>query len=143
MVTKRRKSTKPINVEEVIGKIEAITNRDDLTWDLLSKATGRAERSLRRIDRIYEAFWVRKDALAARGSAISRRSRIEVENDKNAYLRRILAAKDEIIRDKDEAINLLRQAFVQLIVNGQREGIDVERLWTVATEKVLNDRQGK
>lgn len=90
------------------------------------------------IDKIYESFWSSKDRLENANKAPNRRSKKKVESDRNEYLKKIILSKDEIIRDRDATINTMRQAFVYLVINGKKEGVDVERLWTASVAKVKN-----
>ena len=133
---RRIRSTTPIDEARVVAVIEGMQKLDELTWDQLAAKVEYNERSLRRRGTIYDAFWKQKDILT-RPVAHPRRTPVKIENETIAYLKRLLASKDEAIKERDNHINSLRMAFVQLIVNGKKEGVDVERLWSLSIEKVL------
>lgn len=137
---RKRRSTKPIDADRVIAIIQGISNIDELTWELVAAHTPYNERSLRRVDRVYEAFWNQKDVLSVPARKAPRSSE-KIESDTITYLRDMLAAKDKIIEHKDEMINNYRQAFVQLIEDANKEGVDIERRWTVSIEKVLSNKK--
>lgn len=139
--TRRRRTTKPIDKEIAIDYIDNIGTLAELTWDKIALLTGYNERSLRRIDDIYSAFWSRKDALS--GATANRRDTKKGEEDETvAYLKRIIASKDSTIAERDEIINLTRQVFVQLVVEAQKEGFDVSKIWNASVERVLVNRSG-
>lgn len=138
----RRKTTAPIDKEKVLVVIDGINSLEDLKWEMVAAIVGHAERSLRRIDDIYEAFWRRKDELTSAAAGYGgknrrRRTRDEIENETISHLRNVIKGRDAELKKKDEIINSMRQAFVQLVYNGNKEGVDVERLWTTSIESVV------
>lgn len=135
----RRRSTKPIDKDTAINIIGGIGVLESLTWEHIAGLTGYNERSLRRIDAIYEAFWAHKDKLS--GAAENRRNAKKVSEDETvAYLKRIIGSKDKIIAERDETINLYRQVFVQLVIEAQREGFDMGKSWNASVERVLSNQ---
>ncbi|MFS0850091.1 hypothetical protein AB3M93_11590 [Novosphingobium panipatense] len=135
--TRKRKSTVPIDAEKVCGIIQGVESADDLTWDAIAAQTDYNERSLRRIDRIYDEFWKKKDSLARAGRKPPRTSE-QIESDTISYLKERIKNKDDIIAQKESVINLHRQVFVHLVQNANKEGIDISRLWTQSVEKVVS-----
>tara|TARA_B100001179_G_scaffold118774_1_gene84944 strand:- start:101 stop:397 length:297 start_codon:yes stop_codon:yes gene_type:complete len=94
----------------------------------LAEETGRSERNLRRRDEIYEAYWIAKDS----SNKPSVRKAASSELPAIADLKRRLKERDERIEAKDREIDAWRRKFVQLVIVGEREGVDIRKLWETA-----------
>ncbi len=117
-------------VASIITLIKHLSQSGDgaITWKRLAEETGRSERNLRRRDEIYEAYWIAKDS----SNKPSVRKAASSELPAIADLKRRLKERDERIEAKDREIDAWRRKFVQLVIVGEREGVDIRKLWETA-----------